>query len=132
MLYCYCYLGDPGGGGNIVGDAELKRRGLKSLRRFSYICKEIIRGRLGGRGYTVIGVGVNEGAWLNINRCRKHACRIISICPGSPTGRGDSFRDYKVWVRIPPGVQIWLSAGTGRQAGLKNQWAKARVGSSPT
>jgi hypothetical protein len=31
------------------------------------------------RGYIVIGVGVTEGAWLNINRCRKHACRFVFI-----------------------------------------------------
>ena len=40
------------------------------------------RGRSGGRGYTIIGVGVNEGAWLKINRCRKHACRFVFIYCG--------------------------------------------------
>lgn len=36
------------------------------------------------------------------------------IHPRSPTGRGNSFRDYTVWVRIPLGVQtgrIHVSSG---------------------
>lgn len=34
-------------------------------------------------------------------------------CPGSPTGRGNSLRDYTVAVRICLGIQSIKSAGSG-------------------
>lgn len=30
----------------------------------------------------------------------------FQICPGSAIGRGDSFRNYTVWVRVPPRAPI--------------------------